>query len=433
MWIRAHTLPEKFKFSLYSGLLNSRTNTHDAYAALRLPDFRRYFAGHIMMTLGWQMQKVAVGWEIYERTGSAFHLGFAGLVQYMPMVFFALVAGHVTDSFNRKYVLMGSVGANVIAALGLALNSALGGSLFILYACLFAMGTARAFAMPARQAFLPRIIPLSIFSNAASWNASGFEIATMTGPAIGGLLIGFFRSATLAYVIAALGALTFFILVSRIIYVHQVQPRTPLTIHSLSAGFRYVWHKQLILSAILLDMFGVLLGGATALMPIFAKDILHVGPRGLGWLMAAPSIGAFSMALFQAHRGPLRRAGRTLLIAVGGFGIVTIVFGISSNFWLSMAMLSLLGACDNLSVVIRNTMVQVLTPDEMRGRVSALNALFIGTSNELGAFESGLIAGFFGPVVSVVSGGVGTLVVVAAIAWLFPQLRRYGRLDPLPH
>ena len=199
-----------------------------------------------------------------------------------------------------------------------------------------------------------------------------------------------------------------------------------MTLHSLSAGVRFVWHKRMILSAILLDMFGVLLGGATALMPIYAKDILHVGPRGLGWLMAAPSIGAITMALIQAHHGPARRAGRTLLFAVAGFGIVTIGFGMSTNFWLSMAMLYLLGACDNLSVVIRNTMVQVLTPDEMRGRVSALNSLFIGTSNELGAFESGLLAGFFGPVVSVVSGGIGTLVVVVTIAWLFPQLRRYG-------
>ena len=385
------------------------------------------------LNLGWQMQKVAVGWEIYERTGSAFYLGFAGLAQYLPMVVFSLVAGHVTDTYNRKRVLMAALGANALAAMVLALNSATRGSLVVLYACLFALGTARAFTMPARSALLPRIVPLHIFSNAASWNSSMFEIATMTGPAAGGLLIGFFASATLNYAIAAAGALVFFLLASGIHYRHEAQERPSLTLHSLSAGFRYVWKKKIILSAIVLDMFGVLLGGATALMPIYARDILRVGPRGLGWLMAAPSIGAVTMALIQAHRGPARKAGRTLLFAVAGFGTVTIVFGISRNFWLSMSMLCLLGACDNISVVIRNTLVQLLTPDEMRGRVSALNALFIGTSNELGAFESGLVAGFFGPVFSVVAGGIGTLIVVLAVAGLFPQLRNYGRLELPTH
>jgi MFS family permease len=387
----------------------------------------------MMLNLAWQMQKVAVGWEIYERTGSAFHLGFAGLIQYLPMFIFSLLAGHVTDSFNRKRVLMAAVAGNALAALGLALNSATGGSIYLLYCCLFAMGTARAFAMPARNAFLPRIVPLRIFSNAASWNASGFETATMTGPAIGGFLIGFFKTPTLNYAIAAVGAAVFFTLASTIPYHHETQDRPSLTLQSLSAGFQYVWQNKVILSAILLDMFGVLLGGATALMPMYAKDILYVGPSGLGWLMAAPSFGAVTMALVQAHRGPAMRAGRTLLLAVTGFGAVTIVFGISRNFWLSMAMLCILGACDNISVVLRNTLVQVLTPDEMRGRVSALNALFIGTSNELGAFESGLLAGFFGPVVSVVSGGIGTLLVVLTIAWMFPQLRRLGRLDASAH
>jgi len=385
--------------------------------------------GNMTLNLGWQMQKVAVGWEIYERTGSAFYLGFAGLVQYLPMVAFMLIAGHVTDSYNRKRVLMAALGGNALAAIVLALNSAISGSLIVLYCCLFALGTARAFTMPARNAFLPRIVPLDIFSNSASWNSSLFEVATMTGPAIGGLLIAFFRSATLNYAIAAIGALTFFLLTSGIRYRHEAQERPSLSLHSLSAGFRYVWQKKIILSAIILDMFGVLLGGATALMPIYAKDILHVGARGLGWLMAAPSIGAVCMAVGQAHRGTARRAGQTLLLAVAGFGTVTVVFGISKNFWLSICMLCLLGACDNISVVIRNTLVQLLTPDEMRGRVSALNALFIGTSNELGAFESGVVAGFFGPVVSVVAGGIGTILVVLTVAGVFPQLRCFGRLD----
>ena len=229
--------------------------------------------------------------------------------------------------------------------------------------------------------------------------------------------------------INAIGQVSFVALLAGLQYKYQQAPRQPLTLHSFSAGFQFVWKSKVVLSAMALDMFGVLLGGATAMMPIYAKDILKVGPRGLGWLMTAPSIGAFSMALFQAHRGPLRKAGRTLLFAVAGFGAVTIIFGISRNFWLSMAMLYLLGMCDNISVVVRSTLVQVLTPDYMRGRVSALNSLFIGTSNELGAFESGFVANFFGPVASVVSGGIGTLLIVLAMAWRSPELRRYGRLD----
>jgi MFS family permease len=406
---------------------------HDAYAAFRLPAFRRYFTGNMILILGWQMQKVAIGWEIYERTHSALYLGYAGLVQFAPQVLFMLFAGHIVDTFNRKRVFMAALTFNALAAIGLAVNSIRGGSIFVLYACLFLYGTSRSFIMPSRAAFLPGIIPLKIFSTAVSWNSSGFEISSMAGPAIGGLLIGFFQSPTLVYAINAIGQLTFAALLVNIPYKNLRVERMPVTVGSLSAGFRFVWKAKVILAAITLDMFGVLLGGATAMMPIYAKDILHVGPRGLGWLMSAPSLGAFSMALLQAHRGPLRKAGRTLLFAVAGFGTVTIIFGISRNFWLSMSMLYLLGSCDNISVVVRSTLVQVLTPDDMRGRVSALNSLFIGTSNELGAFESGLVANFFGPVLSVVSGGIGTLLIVGAMVWLAPELRRYGRLDQPAH
>ena len=401
---------------------------HDAYAVWRLPAFRRYFPGNMTLILGWQMQKVAIGWEIYERTHSAMALAYAGLVQFLPQVLFMLIAGHISDRHNRKHVLMAALTANAIAAAGLALNAASGGSIYVLYACLFAYGCARAFIMPARAAFLPGIIPLDIFSSAVSWNTSGFEISSMAGPAIGGLLIGLFQNPTLVYTINAIGQFAFIILLAGIVYKQPDLPRQPLTLRSIAAGFQFVSKQKVVLSAMALDMFGVLLGGATAMMPIYAKDILKVGPRGLGWLMTAPSIGAFSMAMLQAHRGPLQRAGRTLLAAVAGFGIVTIVFGFSRNFWLSMAMLCLLGSCDNISVVVRSTLVQVLTPDNVRGRVSALNSLFIGTSNELGAFESGLIANFFGPVFSVVSGGIGTLLIVLGMAWLSPELRKYGKL-----
>ena len=380
------------------------------------------------MILGLQMQKVAIGWEIYERTGSAMHLGYVGLVQYLPQLVLFVITGHVTDRYNRKFVLMAALAFNALAAIGLALNSFKGGSIFLLYACLLAAGTAKAFWMPARAAFLPRIVPMNIFSNAVSWNTSGFEIATMTGPALGGLLIATFESPTLVYAVNALAGIIYVVLISRVTYKHETQAHSPISLHTLSAGFQFVRKSNVVLSAMMLDMFGVMLGGATALMPIFAKDILKVGPTGLGWLMAAPAVGACTMAVLQAHRGPMKHAGRAVLLAVSTFGLATIVFGLSHTFWLSLAMLVLLGACDNISVVIRVTLVQVMTPDEMRGRVSALNALFIGTSNELGAVESGMVAGMLGPVFSVVSGGVGTILVAAVIAYLSPQLRKYGRL-----
>jgi MFS family permease len=403
--------------------------SHDAYAALRIPNFRRYFAANIALFIGLQMQKVAIGWEIYERTGSALHLGYVGLAQFLPQILLTLFAGYITDNFNRKRVLMGAVAFNTLAALGLAWNSRREGAIVLMYALILCVGAARAFWMPARGAFLPRIVPLEIFSNAVSWNSSGFETASMAGPAVGGLLIAYFKSSTPVYLINFTAGLVFLILITGIKYHHEKQPRAPMTVHALSAGFSFIRKTPLVLSAMLLDTFGVLLGGATALMPIYAKDILRVGPRGLGWLVTAPAIGAFTMALVQAHRGPLRRAGRTLLFAVAGFGFVTALFGFSRIFWFSLFMLFLLGACDNISVVVRTTLIQVLTPDSMRGRVSALNGVFIGASNELGAFESGTVAALAGPVFSAVSGGIGTILVVIGIAWWFPQLRRYGRID----
>jgi MFS family permease len=407
--------------------------THDAYAAFRIPAYRRYFFGNLLFILGLQMQKVAVGWEIYERTGSALNLGFVGLVQFIPQLAFVAVAGHITDAYNRKHILMASVGLSAVAAVVLAVNAAVHGPIFLMYACLFFTGTARAFWMPSRSAFLPRIVPLSIFSNAVSWNTSGFEISSFAGPAIGGFIIGYAGGVTAVYTLNALVIVCFVILISRISYKHERPAQSALTLRSLSAGLRFIWKTKVVLSVMMLDMFGVLLGGATALMPIYAKDILQVGARGLGWLLAAPSVGAFTSALIQAHRGPLQKAGRTILIAVICFGAATVVFGVSRFFPLSLVMLFVLGVCDNISVVVRSTLIQTATPDDMRGRVSALNGLFIGTSNELGAFESGAVADLFGPVASVVIGGIGTIVVSGITAWLSPDLRKYGRLgDPDP-
>ena len=374
------------------------------------------------------MQKVAVGWEIYERTGSALHLGYVGLVQFLPIAALAMITGHVVDHYNRRRILMVALGFTSLAALGLAWNSTRTNSVAALYALLLISGIAKAFQNPAKSTMIPRIVPREIFSNAVSWNSSGFEMASMIGPAIGGLLIGLFRSTVVVYLSSAMAALIFLLILTGIPSQHQAVGNNSMTVRSLLAGFRFIRQAKVVQAAMTLDMVAVLLGGATTLMPIFAKDILQVGPRGLGWLLAAPSIGACSMALLLAHRPPLRKAGRALLLAVTGFGVATVLFGISRNFWLSLAMLFLIGACDNISVVVRQTLVQLLTPDEMRGRVGALNGLFIGTSNELGGFESGLVAGFFGPLAAVVSGGLGTVFVVIGVAWLWPQLRNYGTL-----
>jgi MFS family permease len=407
----------------------SSAEPHDPYAAFRIPSFRHYLTGNFVFLVGQQMQKVALLWEIYERTDSAIHLGYVGLAQFAPQLVLAPFGGHAVDTYNRKRVLFIALSVSLLASFGLAWDSLTPAPLWVFYVLLVLMGAARSFWMPARSAILPRLVPAGIFRNAVSWNSSFFELASIGGPAVGGLLIWLFQRGYPIYLLNAAAALTFVLLISRLRYDHDPPERTELSWASLTAGFRFLQQSRVLLGAMLLDTFAVLLGGATALMPVYAKDILHVGPRELGWLLAAPSLGAVSAAFLQAHRPPWQNAGRALLAAVAGFGIVTIGFGLSTNLWLSLGMLVLLGVCDNISVVLRGTLVQVLTPDAMRGRVSALNGLFIGTSNELGAFESGTVAAWFGPVVSVVSGGIGTLVVVVAMARAFPELLRAGRLD----
>jgi MFS family permease len=402
---------------------------HDPYAPLRLSSYRRYLGGLIVLIMGQQMQKVAVGWEIYEQTGSALHLGYVGLIQFLPLLLAAIPAGHVTDTYNRKRVLIASLALTALAAAGLAWNSARHGPIAIAYALLLLTGTAKAFQNPARAAIVPRLVPRELFGTATSWNSSGFELASMAGPAVGGLVIGFTRNPVLVYLLNAASATAFIVAVAGIPYEHRLVEKSRITLRALSAGMRFIWHQKVVMAAMTLDMFGVLLGGATTLMPVFAKDILGVGPRGLGWLLAAPSVGAFTTAMIQAHRRPYERAGRAMLIAFVGFGLSTVVFGLSRQFWLSLAMLFLIGTFDNINVVIRGTLIQLLTPDEMRGRVTALNSVFIGTSNELGGFESGLVAGLLGPVASVVLGGIGTLLVVISVAHAWPQIRHFGKLS----
>jgi len=410
-------------------LAESAAGAHDPYSALRLRDYRLFLAGTVIAVIGQQMQTVAVGWQLYEQTGSAFALGGVGLVQVLPIIALALPAGHVADRFDRKRVLMTAVGLLALSSLGLATVSARHGSIALIYAWLLLSGVGRAFQGPAKTAFLPQIVPRRYFSNAVSWNSGGFHLASVLGPALGGAAIALLKSATAVYVLDAAATLTFFGLLALIIGRPLTPPLKAATLRTLAAGVSFVWRTKVLLAAITLDLFAVLLGGAVTLLPIYAKDILRVGPSGLGWLRAAPAVGALAMAFALAHLPPLRKAGKTMLVAVACFGLATIVFGLSRSFWLSLLMLSLTGAFDNISVVVRHTLVQLLPPDEVRGRVAAVNGMFIGTSNELGGFESGAVAALFGPVVSVVSGSIGTLVVVLAVALIWPQIRRFGALD----
>ncbi len=411
------------------------TVKRDAYAALRERDFQRFLGGHLVSVLGVQMQTVAVGWQLYEKTSSAMALGMVGLVQVVPMIGLALIAGQIADRFDRRKVLMAATALAASSSFGLAVVSMRGGNVSLIYALLFLSGAARAFQGPARSSLMPQLVPILIFTNAVRWAVSGFELSSMIGPALGGLFIAWMKGATIVYLCAGFASIFYFTMLATLTKrSYAAETKSSLTatgsnLQTLVAGFSYVWRTRILLAAMSLDLFAVLFGGAVALLPIYAKDILHVGPVGLGWMQAAPSLGAVTMALITTHLPPLKRAGRSLVLAVVGFGVATIIFGLSRNFWLSLVMLFLTGAFDNISVVIRQTLVTLLTPDEMRGRVSAVNGMFISASNELGRFESGSVAYLFGPVFSVVSGGIGTLIVVAAVTLRSPQLRKYGSLD----
>lgn len=415
-----------------SAFTETATN-RDAYAVLRVRDYRLFLIGHVVSVLGVQMQTVAVGWQLYEQTRSAWALGMVGLAQFAPMLGFSLIAGQVADRYDRRKVLMNATLLAVVAAFGLAITAARG-QVWLIYACLFLSGTARAFQGPARSALVPQLVPRPLFSQAVSWNVSVFELASLTGPALGGWLIALLGGAKWVYVLGGLGSVWYFAFIAamtnkRYVAANTAENKATPNWQTILAGFAYLSKTKALFAAISLDMFAVLLGGAVALLPVYAKDILHVGPAGLGWLQAAPSLGAVTMALITAHLPPFKQAGKTLLLAVAGFGLTTIVFGLSRNYWLSLGMLFLTGALDNISVVVRHVLVQVLTPDEMRGRVSAVNGMFINASNELGRFESGAVAALTTPVISVVGGGIGTLLVVLSIAMLSPELRNYGALD----
>jgi MFS family permease len=439
----------------------SSTSKRDAYAAFRFPAYRGYALANLVSNLGRQMLAVAIGYEIFQRTHSATALGLVGLVGAIPIIFLSIPAGIVTDRFNRKSLFLITQFISTLTSVGLVASSlyytaipaaaplvratqviaVIAGwfhekrsvefqpALPLIFLLLFVNGISRAFGWAARSAFLPNLIPRTALSTAVMWNSSTFEFTCVVGPALGGLAIARLGTASV-YAFDAFCALACMAFVFPIRAPQEIAKSHPHALRDLFTGLGFVFENKIILATITLDLFAVLLGGALALLPIFADRILHVDAVGLGWLRAAPSVGAVTMAFILTHRPPLRQAGNAMLLAVAGFGVTTIIFGLSRNFALSFFALLATGACDNVSVVVRHTLVQLLTPDAMRGRVSAVNNIFIGSSNDLGAFESGITAALWGPIVSVVLGGIGTIIVVVATAWKWPQIRAFGPLQP---
>ena len=401
--------------------------SHDPYSALRVAGFRWYLCGWVLSIMGQQLQSVAVGWEIFLRTNRTSSLGWVGLVQALPVMILALPAGQLADWANRRIVVATMQFLAAAGSAALAYVTWQHGSISAMYGLLAAAATCGALSGPARSALLPQIVSVDKFANAVSWYSSLFQVASVAGPALGGLIIA--RATWPAFVIDALCAASYGVFIIFIPMQPSTQRREPPSLANLAAGIHFVRESKIILATITLDLFAVLLGGATYLLPAVAKQILHVDSFGYGCLRAAPAIGAFLMALFLAHRAPMKKAGVAMLWAVAGFGAATIVFGLSRNYWLSLAMLFLTGAFDNISVLVRHTLVQILTPDDMRGRVSAVNNVFINASNELGGFESGMTASLFGTIPSIVGGGIGTIIVVLLTAWAWPQVSAFGSLQ----
>ncbi|MFL6351460.1 MAG: MFS transporter [Bryobacteraceae bacterium] len=400
-------------------------------AAFRSSNFRRYMLARFLTTTSSEMQSVAVAWQIYSITHRPLDLGLVGLAQFLPGILLFLIAGHTADRIARQRILQICYAGFSVCSLSLLVLALLGtASVHPIYAALLLNGAVRAFSAPAGQAFLPRLVPQEHFPNAVAWSASILQTATIVGPVVGGLIYGAAGSPAPVYASAVMAYLGSLFFVSRI----RIQPtehrQTAASPAIVLEGLKYIWRNKLIFSAISLDLFAVLLGGAVALLPVYAREILNVGATGLGILRSAPGVGAVIMAIIVAYWPIQRRAGTTMLLCVFAFGLLTIVFGLSRNLALSLAMLVLIGAFDMVSVIIRHTMIQLGTPDEMRGRVSAVNTVFIGASNEVGQFESGLTAQWFGAVPAVVLGGLGSVAIVTAWAWLFPELRSVDKLVP---
>jgi MFS family permease len=401
------------------------------YAAFRSGDFRLFSASRFLSILALQMQNVAVGWLVYDLTRSAFALGLVGLAAFVPALSLVLVTGHVADIVDRRLVMLLAHVVTALSAAGL-LAFALAGvaEAWPVFALVALAGTARAFGLPAQQALLPLLVPREDFGNAVAWNSSVNQTATISGPAIGGALYLLGPAVVFATVAASFAAAA--------VLAALVAPRRPDRVRektswtTLLAGLSFIRSHKVVLGAVALDLVAVFLGGATALLPVFAQDVLHVGPWGLGLLRSAPAVGALVMAFTLAHRPVTHRAGRRMLEAVALFGIATVGFGLSTNLWLSLACLAVAGGADMVNVYVRQTLVQTETPDAMRGRVAAVNSIFIGASNELGEFESGTLAALLGAVPAVVVGGIATVAVAASWGRLFPTLRDRDRLIAPP-
>ena len=409
---------------------------HDPYAALRVRNYRWYIVSTLTLTLSTQIQGVVVAWQIYDVTRDPLSLGLIGLAEALPFIGFALYAGHVADRVNRHHVALVALAVQVVCAAVLLAFNLVPGFLprfgaWPFYTVIFVTGIARSFLQPARSALAAELVPRSLYTNAVAWRSSTWQVAAVAGPALGGLLYGF-TSPTVAYSVDVVLMSVAFSAFATIEYAARVVTSAEESIvESLRTGLRFVWRESVLVSALTLDLFSVLLGGAEALLPVFADTILHVGPEGLGILRAAPAAGAVVVSVYLAHRPPFERAGRTLLYSVAAFAVCIIGFGLSRSFVLSVVLLALSGVADNVSVLIRGTLLQTLTPEHLLGRVSSVNSIFIGSSNEIGAFESGVTAKLLGTVRAVVLGGMASLAVVGMIAAAVPRLRRLRRIDEL--
>jgi MFS family permease len=405
-------------------------------AAFLSRDFLRYQLARVVVIIGAEAQALAVAWQVYEITHRAIDLGYTGLILFLPGLVFMLPAGHVADRFDRRRVILVCYALQAIASFWLFWLAWTGvNHVWPIFALLFAIGTGRAFSGPASSALVPHLVPKEHFVNAITWGSAIFQLANILGPALGGVLFilplrGRLHGAGLVYLCTLLAILWFLVLVGSLHVRPGRMEHRAISKEVILAGFHYVARTQVLLGSISLDLFAVLLGGAAALMPIFAQDILHAGPRGLGMLRAAPALGALAVSLWLMVRPILRRAGIRMLVCVAIFGAATVVFGVSKSLPVSLAALFIVGASDMVSVVIRSSVLQLATPPEMRGRVSAVNSLFVGASNELGEFESGLTAQWWGAVRAVVIGGVGSMLITGLWAAFFPSLRRADALTP---
>jgi len=408
---------------------SATTTASRGRAVFAFPAFRNYELARLFIVIALEMQSVAVGWQVYDITRQPLALGITGLAQFIPGVALFLVSGHAADRIDRRRLMTSCyVAFAICSALLLAIAISSTRQVYLIYAVLVLVGVVRSFNGPVSRAILPALVPMEIFPSAVAWHSTVFQTASILGPALGGVIYAAFRGPAAVYTTAMVSAIAAGLMTLRITMRQGAPPREPVTWSTVLAGLRYIHREKVILGSISLDLVAVLLGGAVALLPVYAREILHTGPWGLGILRSSPAVGATAMAILLAYRPLRRRAGASMLWCVGGFGLATVVFGVSRSLLLSVVSLVLVGATDMVSVVIRGTLVQVKTPDEMRGRVNAVDMVFIGASNQLGEFESGITAQWFGAVPAVILGGIGAIAATVLWAWWFPALRKADKL-----